>query len=77
MNKIRRDSEDIQKNQLGLLKNQLGLLEMRIKIPEMKKYILDGINCSLDLEKEKISQPEDVAIQTIQSGTEGEKNGKK
>lgn len=53
MNKIRRDSEDIKKN-------QVEPLEMNFS----------------DLEKEKISQLEDVPIQTIQSVTERETNGK-
>lgn len=46
----------------------MEFLEMKNTESEMKK-LLDGFNCKLDIQEVKISESEDIIVETIQNKT--------
>lgn len=69
MSLMRREIEDIKK------RFEIEPLKMKYTISEMKG-ILDRINSSLDTVEEKISELENIAIETIQNETQKKRTEK-
>lgn len=70
--KLSRDMDNIKKES----EIQMKLLEMNTVMFDMKNT-LDGINGSLDFVEERIGEPQDIAIETIQKETRRKNNLKK